>query len=245
MQVRSELAGDLGDYPGGWTMAAGLRAAEGIVAGDCYDVSLISPTTIAIVVLDIAGHGAQSAVATLKCKELLKAALRSGLEPGTSLSWLSEQEHGLGELFLTASHRGPRHCERPRRLREHGTTRTTILATGGSLERLGPTGPIVGPFVRDLAYRVDGRHAGGGKLIIYTDGLVEARDHGRAFYGETRLLDLLLSLDCREAQPVVDRILSDLDDFHPGRLADDVTIVVTSAQSDDGESGTESPRARV
>ena len=74
----------------------------------------------------------------------------------------------------------------------------------------------------------------GGKLIIYTDGLVEARDHDRAFYGETRLSDLLLSLDCREAQPVVDHILSDLDDFHPGRLADDVTIVVACrAGSDD------------
>ncbi len=84
VQVRSELASDLGDYPDGWTMAAGLRAAEGVVAGDCYDVSLVSPTTIAIIVLDIAGHGAQSAVAALKCKELLKAALRSGLEPGAS-----------------------------------------------------------------------------------------------------------------------------------------------------------------
>ena len=223
---------DLGDYPDGWTMAAGLRAAEGIVAGDCYDVSLISPTTIAIVVLDIAGHGAQSAVAALKCKELLKAALRSGLEPGASLSWLSEQEHGLGELFLTAfvavldtaSGRGTyANAGHPH----------AILATGASLERLGPTGPIVGPFITtwDSGSMVV---EPGGKLIIYTDGLVEARDHARAFYGETRLIDLLQSLDCREAQPVVDRILGDLDDFHPGRLADDVTIVVACrAGSDD------------
>ncbi len=232
VQVRSELAGDLGDYPDGWTMAAGLRAAEGIVAGDCYDVSLISPTTIAIVVLDIAGHGAQSAVAALKCKELLKAALRSGLEPGASLSWLSEQEHGLGELFLTAfvavldtaSGRGTYgNAGHPH----------AILATGASLERLGPTGPIVGPFV--TTWQTGSMAvAPGGKLIIYTDGLVEARDHDRAFYGETRLIDLLQSLDCREAQPVVDRILSDLDDFHPGRLVDDVTIVVACrAGSDD------------
>ena len=102
VQVRSELASDLGDYPEGWTMAAGLRPAEGVVAGDCYDVALLSPTTIGVVVLDIAGHGAQSAIAALKCKELLKAALRSDLEPGAALTWLSEQEHGLGDLFLTA-----------------------------------------------------------------------------------------------------------------------------------------------
>jgi CHASE3 domain sensor protein len=234
VQVRSELASDLGDFPDGWTMAAGLRAAEGIVAGDCYDVALISPTTIAVVVLDIAGHGAQSAVAALKCKELLKAAVRSGLEPGAAISWLSQQEHGLGDLFLTAfiavvdttSGRGTyANAGHPH----------AILATDTTLQRLGPTGPIVGPFLTTW-------ESGsmlvppGGKLIIYTDGLIEARDEDRAFYGDGRLLDLLHDLDCREAQPVVDRILGDLDDFHPGRLLDDVTIVVACrAGSDDGD----------
>ena len=231
VQVRSELASDLGDYPGGWTMAAGLRSAEGVVAGDCYDVSLISPTTIAIIVLDIAGHGAQSAIAALKCKELLKAALRSGLEPGASLSWLSEQEHGLGELFLTAFV-AVLDTESGRGTYGNAGHPHAILGAGASLERLGPTGPIVGPFVTTWQ---TGSMAvvPGGKLIIYTDGLVEARDHDRAFYGETRLIDLLQSLDCSEAQPVVDHILSDLDDFHPGRLVDDVTIVVACRTGSD------------
>ena len=230
VQVRSELTSDLGDYPEGWTMAAGLRPAEGVVAGDCYDVALLSPTTIGIVVLDIAGHGAQSAVAALKCKELLKAAIRSGLEPGGAVSWLSEQEHGLGELFLTAfvavvdtsSGRGTyANAGHPHALLSHG----------GQLERLGPTGPIVGPFTTtwDSGSMVV---EPGAKLIIYTDGLIEARDAGRTFYGEPRLIDLLVALDCPDAQPVVDRILSDLDDFHPGRLADDVTIVVACRASD-------------
>jgi serine phosphatase RsbU (regulator of sigma subunit) len=235
VQVRSELTSDLGDYPDGWTMAAGLRPAEGVVAGDCYDVALISPTLIGIVVLDIAGHGAQSAVAALKCKELLKAALRSGLEPGAAVSWLSEQEHGLGELFLTAfvavvdtaSGRGTyANAGHPHALLSHG----------GQLERLGPTGPIVGPFVTawDSGSMLVER---GAKLIIYTDGLTEARDAARDFYGEPRLIDLLLALDCRDAQPVVDRILGDLDDFHPGRLVDDVTIVVACrAPTDEGVS---------
>jgi sigma-B regulation protein RsbU (phosphoserine phosphatase) len=224
VQVRSALTSDLGDYPTGWTMAAGLRPAEGVVAGDCYDVTLISPTTIAVIVLDIAGHGAQSAVAALKCKELLKAALRSGLDPGPAVSWLSEQEHGLGELFVTAF-LAVIDTESGRGLYANAGHPHALLARGGQLERLGPTGPIVGPFVttwQSASMVVDP----GGKLIIYTDGLVEARDAARAFYGESRLIDLLLTLDCPEAQPVVDHILGDLDDFHPGRLADDVTIVV-------------------
>ena len=108
-----------------------------------------------------------------------------------------------------------------------------ILGDGASLERLGPTGPDRGPVRDDVGQRIDDRESGG-KLIIYTDGLVEAATRPDAFYGENRLIDLLQSLDCHEAQPVVDRILDDLDDFHPGRLADDVTIVVACrAGSDD------------
>ena len=63
------------------------------------------------------------------------------------------------------------------------------------LERLGPTGPILGPIP-------GGWESGsmvinpGGKLIIYTDGLTEARDVGRIFYGEERLEQLLARLDC-------------------------------------------------
>ena len=137
-------------------MAAGLRAAEGIVAGDCYDVSLISPTTIAVIVLDIAGHGAESAVAALKCKELLKAALRSGLEPGASVSWLSEQEHGLGSSSSPRSSRSSTLRAAEAAMGTPGHPHASC-ATGASLERLGPTGPDRGPVRHDMADRVDGR----------------------------------------------------------------------------------------
>ncbi len=236
LQVRSELASDLGDYPEGWTMAAGLRPAEGVVAGDCYDVSLLSPTTIGVVVLDIAGHGAQSAIAALKCKELLKAALRSALEPGAALTWLSEQEHGLGDLFLTAF-LAVIDTDSGRGTYANAGHPHALLAGGPDLERLGPTGPILGPFVTrwETASMVV---QPSGKLIIYTDGLVEARDAGRLFYGDERLMQLLLSLDCPQAQPVVDRILGDLDEFHPGRLHDDVTIVVACRAAETPEDKT-------
>ena len=98
------------------------------------------------------------------------------------------------------------------------------------LERLGPTGPILGPIP-------GGWESGsmvinpGGKLIIYTDGLTEARDVGRDFYGEERLERLLARLDCPDAQPVINEILADLDLFHPGRLSDDVTLVVACRTS--------------
>jgi sigma-B regulation protein RsbU (phosphoserine phosphatase) len=96
---------------------------------------------------------------------------------------------------------------------------------GGLPERRGPTGPIFGPI--EGSWETGSMVINpGGKLIIFTDGLIEARDVTRAFYGEERLERLLATLDCPDAQPVIDEILADLDLFHPGRLADDVTLVV-------------------
>ena len=102
LQLRTELTSGLGDYPEGWSVAARMRSAEGLVAGDCYDVTLLGPHEIGVIVIDIAGHGALAAVSAFRCKELLKAALRSGLEPDACLDWLLEQELGLDDSFFTA-----------------------------------------------------------------------------------------------------------------------------------------------
>jgi serine phosphatase RsbU (regulator of sigma subunit) len=192
VQVRSELEGDLGDFPAGWTIAAGLRPAEGVVAGDCYEVGLISPTTIAITVLDIAGHGAEAAIAALKCKELLKAGLRAGLAPGRALDWLNAQEQGLDPLFLTAF---VAVLDAPT---GYGTFANAghppaLVARGDSITTLRPTGPILGPIP-------GGWQTGelqleeGDKLVVFTDGLIEARDESRAFYGDERLSALVSTL---------------------------------------------------
>jgi HAMP domain-containing protein len=103
LTLRSELAADLGDLPDGWTVAAQLQPAEGVVAGDCYDVITLSPTALGLVVVDISGHGAVSGILALRCKELLRAGLRDGFEPDEAVQWAAEQLDDLGdEAFLTA-----------------------------------------------------------------------------------------------------------------------------------------------
>jgi serine phosphatase RsbU (regulator of sigma subunit) len=224
VQMRSELSRDLGDYPAGWTVAAGLRPAEGVVAGDCYDVGLLSATTIGLVVLDIAGHGALTAVSALRCKDLLKAGLRSGMAPGQAFGWLLAQDHGLAGTFLTGfvavidAESGL--------IRYASAGHPEALLRGGSqVTLLPPTGPIVGPMATE--WRTEQVTVPvGGALVVYTDGLIEARDDARRFYGLERLQDLVRDADCSEAQPFVAQVLRDLDTFQPLRVADDVTLVV-------------------
>jgi serine phosphatase RsbU (regulator of sigma subunit) len=243
IQMRSELARDLGDYPAGWTVAAGLRPAEGLVAGDCYDVGLLSATTIGLVVLDIAGHGALSAVSALRCKDLLKAGLRSGMAPGQAFGWLLAQDHGLSGTFLTGFVAVID--------AETGLTRyasaghpEALLRDGSRLTLLPPTGPIVGPVATE--WRTEQVTVPvGGALVVYTDGLIEARDDSRRFYGFERLQHLVRDVGLAEAQPFVAQVLHDLDSFQPLRVADDVTLVIACRTSPAGAVADRSDRERV
>ncbi len=103
LTLRSQLETEIGELPDGWTVAAQLRPAEGLVAGDCYDVMRVDEHRFHVVLVDISGHGAVSGVLALRCKELLRAALRNGLEPGPAIEFASAQLDDLGnEVFLSA-----------------------------------------------------------------------------------------------------------------------------------------------
>ncbi len=103
LTLRSELEPVISDMPDGWTVAGRLRAAEGVVAGDCYDLFATRSGEIALVVVDIAGHGATEGILALRCKEMLRMALTSGATPGEALETTAEILGDMGEeVFLTA-----------------------------------------------------------------------------------------------------------------------------------------------
>jgi sigma-B regulation protein RsbU (phosphoserine phosphatase) len=79
-----------------------LDPAEGALAGDWFDAIEIPDGRVAVVVGDVAGHGAVSGVFALRLKQLLTVALTRGMEPGTALQWVVEALGDTGETFATA-----------------------------------------------------------------------------------------------------------------------------------------------
>jgi serine phosphatase RsbU (regulator of sigma subunit)/CHASE3 domain sensor protein len=225
LQLRNELATELGTFPAGWTAAASLLPAEGLVAGDCYDVTLVSPHQMGIIVVDIAGHGATQAIIALRCKEILRAALRMGLEPGRALGLLSEQVGDLFPSFVTAFVAVVNTITGDCHYANAGHPPALLADHDRLVNELGPTGPLLGVF--DASWTTAGVVVGhGGKLAVYTDGLTEARDTGAGFYGTERLAKHIVTLPCEVAESVITSCLDDLQTFRPARLDDDVTMVL-------------------
>jgi serine phosphatase RsbU (regulator of sigma subunit) len=226
LTLRSELAADLEDLPDGWTVAAQLQPAEGVVAGDCYDVIKLSSSSLGLVVVDISGHGAVSGILALRCKELLRAGLRDGFEPDEAVQWATEQLDDLGdEAFLTAFVAVVDLGTGDMRYANAGHPPGLLCSPTHALE-LEPTGPIVGPFLGGPWRTATAALDPGDTLAIYTDGVVEARSAEREEFGAQRLTDLVCESSCEEAEAIAKRCVDEISSFAPGRLRDDVTVML-------------------
>lgn len=78
----------------------------------------------------------------------------------------------------------------------------------------------------DMRYR-DGRLAleRGDLLLLYTDGVTEARDPQGGFFGESGLREAVLSERLGGTRGLIGRLLDGLDAFTGNRLEDDVAMV--------------------
>lgn len=225
LMLRSELAADVEDLPDGWTVAAQLQPAEGIVAGDCYDVIKLSTSSLGVVVVDISGHGAISGILALRCKELLRAGLRNGFDPDVAVRWAAEQLGDLGEeTFLSAFVAVVDLRSGQMRYANAGHP-PALLCSPTHARQLERTGPIVGPFPGPWR-TADAGLEPGDTLAVYTDGLTEVRGADDEEFGLERLSDLVCSSSREEADAIAKRCIDETQSFAPGRLRDDVTIVL-------------------
>jgi serine phosphatase RsbU (regulator of sigma subunit)/CHASE3 domain sensor protein len=229
LTLRGLLEVEPAALPPGWRVSATLRPTEGVVAGDSYDVAVLPDGRLSVVVIDIAGHGAVSAVAALRCQELLRAGLADGRGPGEALGWLHEQMREPGvELFFSAfvATIDP---VTGRCTYANAGHPSALLAHEHDLSELGRTGPIVGPVVTDWESAVT-TIAPGDALAVYTDGLTDPRNNGGGDSALGRLETMLRGADRPDADTLVARAIEELEAHAAGRPRDDVTLVVLSRE---------------
>jgi len=225
LQLRSELATGVEDLPDEWTVAAQLQPAEGVVAGDCYDVINLPPSGLGLVVVDISGHGAVPGVLALRCKELLRAGLREGLAPGEAVQWAAEQLDDLAEESFLTTFVAVVDLKTGDVTYASAGHPPALLCSPSHAAELAPTGPIVGPFVGPWQNATAGLDHGDA-LAVYTDGLTEVRNAAGKEFGLQRLTDLVCGAAPDDADAIVKRCVDDVTSFAPGRLRDDVTIAL-------------------
>ena len=99
------------------------------------------------------------------------------------------------------------------------------MVRDGSVDELGPTGPLVGLLAPGWS-TAEATIRPGETLCVYTDGVIETRSPDNEFFGPDRLIELLEGARCDQAPAVVKRCIDEIELFSPEGLQDDATVVV-------------------
>ncbi len=171
------------------------------MAGDFYDVFRTAPNRLAAVIGDVTGHGIEPSITAFQAKYLLRVFLRQYRDPAQALEELNAQmsAQGRGEEFISL-------CvvvfDTERR---HAAVRVGRPPAGLALAR-----PRGAPAARhrtaaacstptaQLHQPRDRRSTAGDLLLLYTDGLAEARD-GEQLFGEERIASVAAARPGRRA----------------------------------------------
>lgn len=211
----------------------GLSEAARIVGGDFFDylADESDKDRLSIVVGDAASKGFSAAAQAL----YVVGALRMGISYNTKIAPLMSRINGLinrsfaEEQFVTMFYAELSDNSRGLLLYSNAGHNSPLVyhAGSGTIEELEPTGQILGPFP-DETFRVENTmFAPGDTVLIYTDGVTEARDSEGTPYGEERLHRFLERQHSLTARALCEGLLADVKSFESsdGHM-DDKTVVV-------------------
>lgn len=229
VSLRAALTTPATSLPGWVRAAATFAPARGVLAGDWYDVATLDDTRIAVTVMDVSGHGPTAGVLALRAKELLSAALRDGHPPGEALGSLATNLGDTEERFLTCL---VAEVDRDGNVRYASAGHPAGLLVGPrDTQLLEPTGPLLGPLTGTWETRHD-LLSPDDSLVIYTDGLLDARnEHGEPF-GADRLHEAVDLRRGHSPADLVSGLAATLAAFSAGTFHDDLTVVALARETD-------------
>lgn len=219
--------------PGLEVAARYLRGGRGAeVLGDFYDVFHSARGSWGVVVGDVSGKGPQAAKTTGLARYTLRAAAMRSASPSTNLAtlnaalleWFTQDSQFLTAVYATLR----RHPEGfTARVSCGGHDAALIRRADGRVESLGVPGLILG-CLPDAMLR-DRRTVlrPGDSLMMYTDGVTEARSAvDRDMFGTDRLRELMADLPATNAADLAAGIESAVLEFSGRRITDDTAILV-------------------
>ncbi len=197
------------------------------IGGDVYDYLQIDDDRLAIVVGDVTGHGIDAAADMAMAKFVFRSLARLYPEPGAFLTAANNvvvEEIGAGKfitmLYLTINlARGEVACA------SAGHPAPRLVRPDGTVESLAVQGLVLGIEAGQPYEELTRSFEPGSAVVLFTDGVVEARRRGELF-GEERLDRVLAERHELPAETLAESVLQECRRYVGGELRDDCAIVV-------------------
>ncbi len=205
------------------------------VGGDFYDVFQVGADHWLAVVGDVCGKGVEAAALTSLLRHTIRGAAmetpdldRVVADVNTVL--LRERTDRTATVLMARV--GLEDAERPAvTVCSAGHPLPRLVDRDGSVTRLGSFGTLLGAFERVRTHSQDLALASGSSLVMFTDGVTDARRRDE-FFGEARLDDLIVNGRDSDPAELASDIASAVMAFQAGPPKDDIAVVVLKNEQD-------------
>jgi PAS domain S-box-containing protein len=226
------LPDNLPEIPGVELAARYVAAGEGTeVGGDFYDIYRSGEATWGLAIGDVRGKGPRAAAVTALTRYTLRAAALSQTTPSQILMTLNEAmlRQRSDDRFCTVAYASIEPSDSggiSMRLGVGGHPLPLLIRRDGSVDRVGRPGTLIGlvsdPDIVDVTLEL----SPGESLVLYTDGVSEARSQEDGLFGEERLIELLRDCATQDAAFIAERIEQRVREFQDMANADDLAVLV-------------------
>jgi serine phosphatase RsbU (regulator of sigma subunit)/PAS domain-containing protein len=215
----------------GAEVRARYRAAGELneVGGDFYDLFPYQEGAWMLLIGDVCGKGPRAAAMTALARHTLRATAMSGQSPSEMLRMLHralrEQPDGSGDLCTVCLVRFEHDGERGRlRVALAGHPAPLLIDRDGRARRLGEPGTLLGALDPVTIHESDAELGGGETLLMYTDGVPEARREGEQL-GEDGLIELCQAAPSLTLEALLERIEHAAVEHAGGHIRDDLAML--------------------
>lgn len=201
------------------------------VAGDFYDFLVIDEKRLGILIADVSGHGLPSALIASMLQTALSAQVPNACHPAQVLSGLNQALLGkFQSQYVTAAYlfvdlsKGT--------VKYAGAAHPPLLLwqskTGRSAEYV-ENGLMLGPFLDSHYSETTLTLQHGDKIVLITDGVIEARNSSDQEFGMGGLREIVDSNHSLPANRLVDAVLEGLSGWSEDAIgagqSDDITLL--------------------
>ncbi len=103
-----------------------------------------------------------------------------------------------------------------------------LVHADGTIDRLAQGGMVLGIFPENRYDEAVLPMAPGDRLLLYTDGITEARNAAGEEFGDDRLGEVAVRARTRPADAMKDYVMQEVQAFTSGAFDDDATLIVAA-----------------
>ena len=198
------------------------------IGGDFFEIAEWNSDRIGLAMGDIAGKGPAAALLASMVQGMLASEARSGSGPAATLTRVNQ---GLAERRLEARFATLVYAQLSpdgRLVYTNAGHNPPALVTRRGVERLTAGGTILGTFADATFDEATLRLEPSDTLVMFTDGVTEARNAGGDEFGEPRLLECVCHYASATPTDILHGVFSAVRQFCEGAdPVDDITLTVT------------------